>query len=444
MRGTVSVLLVLALGQFAGSATSAIRVKTDGNDANNGSTWALAKRTIQAAINVATIDPANREVWVKQGTYAERIILKSYVVLKGGYDGLDSTRTIQTSTINGQSRGTVVTVNNVSSAAAATIDGFIIMNGYARYGGGIACFSSTVTIINNEIGPNTAIYRGGGVYGCQSGITMTANNVTGNHAGTHGGGLFFQSCDASTPTTIDSNVFTSNIANTGGGIACGFVSSTTISRNTVEDNTAYCGGGIAPYWKCSASILNNAVYGNSASYGGGFYIYYSGPTVASCLIAKNTVTRAGGGVYIASYATPQILNDTIVENTAAYGGGISSLYRSTPRLVNTLIAYNEATSAGAAYKDATSTPNYSYCCYWANDTPQFYPIGSEPTVANHNFEGDPLFVDQPAENYRLTSGSPCRNTGDNSVVQVGWTDLDGWPRIWPVGGIVDIGCYEYH
>ena len=60
------------------------RVKTDGNDANNGSTWALAKRTVGNALAAAT---AGDQVWVAGGTFNECVVLHDGVSLFGGFYG---------------------------------------------------------------------------------------------------------------------------------------------------------------------------------------------------------------------------------------------------------------------------------------------------------------------------------------------------------------------
>jgi len=43
-----------------------IRVKPDGNDANSGGSWPLAKKTVSAAIAAAN---QNDEIWVAAGVY---------------------------------------------------------------------------------------------------------------------------------------------------------------------------------------------------------------------------------------------------------------------------------------------------------------------------------------------------------------------------------------
>lgn len=57
-----------------------IRVSTTGNDANDGSSWALAKKTIQAAINAAsTIGCA--DIWVAKGEFMLRKYISRFFVM---------------------------------------------------------------------------------------------------------------------------------------------------------------------------------------------------------------------------------------------------------------------------------------------------------------------------------------------------------------------------
>ena len=53
---------------------------------------------------------------------------------------------------------------------------------------------------------------------------------------------------------------------------------------------------------------------------------------------------------------------------------------------------------------------------------------------------DPMFVDAENGNFRLQSGSPAINMGDNALIPDVSVDLDGLPRS---SGPVDMGVYEY-
>ena len=53
---------------------------------------------------------------------------------------------------------------------------------------------------------------------------------------------------------------------------------------------------------------------------------------------------------------------------------------------------------------------------------------------------DPLFVNVASGDYHLAAGSPLIDAGDDTYVNTGDTDLDGYTRI--QGSHVDIGAYE--
>jgi hypothetical protein len=58
-----------------------------------------------------------------------------------------------------------------------------------------------------------------------------------------------------------------------------------------------------------------------------------------------------------------------------------------------------------------------------------------------NITNEPAFRDRLGGDLRLRPDSPCIDTGDDSVVQAGWLDLDGQPHI--LGNHVDMGAYEF-
>lgn len=259
MRTSVSATALLAVAVvvfFACSATRAavIYVSTEGDNSSDGLSWATAKRTVQAALNAAS---SGDEIWVASGIYRERITLKPDVALYGGFAGKETRRDernwiTNTTILDGEYAGTVVTIPT-ETTKTTRIDGFIIRNGRARYGGGIFCWDhSSPTITNNVITGNTATYDGGSIYCYFASPTISNNIIVANSAQWCGGGIF---CYNSSPT-ISNNTIASNVSSTyGGGIYCYFFSSPTICNNIVAFNSS----GIFRHLG-SPVLRNNCVY----------------------------------------------------------------------------------------------------------------------------------------------------------------------------------------
>jgi hypothetical protein len=68
------------------------------------------------------------------------------------------------------------------------------------------------------------------------------------------------------------------------------------------------------------------------------------------------------------------------------------------------------------------------------------------SAGSGDVHADPLFLDRPGGNYRLTLASPCVDDGSNAHVSYP-TDRDGATRIqdgrWAGTAVVDRGAYEY-
>ncbi len=116
-------------------------------------------------------------------------------------------------------------------------------------------------------------------------------------------------------------------------------------------------------------------------------------------------------------------------------------------------------SAAFGSSDLTMTD----CILWDGGDEISNNDGSTVTVTYTNVEGgfpgignidaDPLFIDPDNGDYRLSSGSPCIDAGDNTAVPEDiTTDLDGNPRFLDIPEtpdtgngtlpIVDMGAYE--
>jgi len=129
-------------------------VRPSGSDSSDGSSWSLAKRTVQAGI-----DASLREVWVAGGTYAENVTLRNRIELYGGFDGTETRRDERgldriPVVLDGGTKASVITV--LPAADHSIIDGFTIQHGRSVQGGGIACYAPSARISHNTIRLNVA------------------------------------------------------------------------------------------------------------------------------------------------------------------------------------------------------------------------------------------------------------------------------------------------
>jgi parallel beta-helix repeat protein len=437
IRASVCVVTGLALTLSSGASFAATVIYVNGatgGDGNDGSDSTLAKRTVQAALDAAV---AGDQVWVAAGTYMGCITLTDGVELYGGFAGSETELTqrdwvANRTVLDGNQGGSVVT-SPVGATATTRIDGFTIRNGKAAYGGGgIACSSSSPMITNNTITGNNASRAGGGIYSLYSSPIVDNNTITGNASSSMGGGIC---CAGSSAPRFTNNTITENTASsTGGGIYCdlscsAIITDNAIERNTVPSSSAYQSGGITCY-QASPTIVKNTIAGNTGSAISCFAS--SSPMIANNTLDGNT-GRYVGGIYC-GFSSATIANNTITCNR---GGGISCAYESSPTIVNTIVAFN---STGID-TDGSSAPTLRYNCVYANMTYNYSGM-SDPTGTNGNISADPKLpgVRYGDNDWHIQPDSPCVNAGDDSVVQPGWVDIDGQPRV--QGSHVDIGADE--
>ena len=180
-------------------------VSPSGNDANSGTSWDTAKKTIQAGINAAS---TNDTVLVANGTYVvtQQIEIKKSITVKSVY-GASST------IIDGNYPNTTNRVLYVFSGdPVAVVDGFTIQNGHqkdpspsgdpkyledawgGRANGGGVRIDYGGLIRNCIIKDNYATYSGGGVYYYHMPGYFDAGGIwnctiVNNTAGKQGGGV---------------------------------------------------------------------------------------------------------------------------------------------------------------------------------------------------------------------------------------------------------------
>ncbi len=217
--GLTALLSLFLVGVSCPLWAKVVYVSPNGNDLNNGLSWATAKRTVTGALQIAL---PNDQIWVRYGVYVERITLKNGVSLYGGFRG-DETSLSQRpafprpspdpyeTVLDGNQQGSVVTSPDTANRAYR-LDGFTIRNGKAQDGGGLylTASASYLTVENCTITGNSASQNGGGVYCSSSSPTLTNCTITNNSAG-RGGAIWTDSSN----TRVLNSVTAFNL---GGGI----------------------------------------------------------------------------------------------------------------------------------------------------------------------------------------------------------------------------------
>jgi len=371
---------VLLLAMMSSPAFAArYYVKTDGNDAAEGTSWTVALLTLTKA---ADRSASGDEVCVAQGTYkeAKEVTIISNVSFYGGFAGNETDlyqRNISAhpTVIDGEdSRRCVIN--------SGVLDGFHVTGGKSDIGGGIY---NDGTVTNCTVYQNIAIGSfsyGGGIY---NDGTVTNCALYQNTAFSVGGGIY--NYGGVTNCTVYQNS-----AVNGGGI----YNYDTVESCTVYQNNAYYGGGIYNY----GGVTNCTVYQNSAtgtySYGGGG-IYNDHGIVINCTVYQNSAKSNGGGIYNHFYNT--------VTNCISWGNQADDIYGSS-ELVR-------------------------FSCF------------REGTSGEGNIASDPMFINTLGDistwDFRLKPGSPCIDAGTSQYVPE--TDILGAPR--PQGAGFDMGAYEW-
>ena len=377
--------------------------------------------TIQDAINAA--NPGD-VVIVAPGTYHENINFNGKAIT------VESSSGSKVTIIDGGKVGPVATFSS-SESSKSVLKGFTLQNGSSTF--------------NSQ-------YDGGGVYISNASPTVSGNVIQNNAACNGGGGIAVEFSSARILNNLIKNNSQSGCSGGigGGGIAVGGAGSALLYGNRIINNSwGSSGGGITLFAAGTPTLENNIISGNSASgtQGGGIWIVNdSNARIVQNLFYGNTASQ-GGAIYLSmpsGSSGPVLVNNTIVggpgtaQGSAVWAGGFDSQ----------VLFYNNLliglTGQSAVYCDSTysTTPPV----FTNNDAYSPSGLGLEGTCASQegssgNISLDPLFVSAQKHNYRLQSGSPAINTGDNSAPDIPKKDLAGRPRI--VGGIIDMGAFEF-
>lgn len=417
-----SLLLTIVLSFSAEAATWYV----DGSVAGPGAgTRANPYKHIQSGIDRAA---AGDTVLVANNTYAENIVLKNDVDLRGG------------GTIDGDGAGPAIYAHDITTRTV--VQGFTLTNGYNVSGGGAYIDNSKLTFnFCTFIDNNAHNGAGGGLF---------IDNVS---------NVIFYQCD-----------FTDNTAKSAGGAIAASGSSTiklsicNFTNNNVNSFIAQghfgpaSGGAISITQYSTATIISCDFNGNHCTGDGGAISasMYSTLTLKKCELIDSWAKHDGGGVYIDG-SDFYDLNNVYWKNEAISGGGGVHVIGGSFQLINSTVYGNIGGHDGdGLYAGADGT--VTNCIFWAQTSEIYRELGHVVDVTNSAVQGgypggvaiiiaDPMFRDSASGNFRLLSTSPCIDAGLAAPAMIADEDIYGGTRI--VDGdddgaaIIDIGADEY-
>ena len=349
------------------SSTAAWYVATTGNDGSAGTSWATAKKTLQAAVDAA---PIGATVWVTNGSYST-----------GGRPAGDQNVTnvvaVERSLTLRSLNGPGVTKIVGSSGPVPLTNQFGVRGLYLGEGASLIGFTVTNGQAGGSPNPRFTTYGGGDLGGgifCESDSSVVSNCVVAGNAGMNGGGVSGGTLYSS--VLLGNTAWASSVANTNNMGNGGGAYYSRAYGCLVSSNTAYLQGAGLAYgfgvnstneWNTNSTLLTTVVSG-----GGGFMtaftncvIRFNRSTVGGgiaqgvaqdCSIVSNTVTKNGGG------AVQAVINGGVVSGNyaALYGGGTFASYN-----YNCLIQSNTAAEGGGCY--GTPLGNVSSNCVIADN-----------------------------------------------------------------------------
>ena len=197
--------------------------------------------------------------------------------------------------------------------------------------------------------------------------------------------------------------------------------------------------------------------------GGGIYCEQSSPTLKH-LIIKDNQASGGGGIFCINESSPYLQNVLITGNSADKGGGMMTMSNSNPVLVNVTITGNDAAQQGDGLICCGSQPfilnsiiTDSICCAGWSEKSTYVISHSNITQGylglvqyenlelfwlDGNIQGDPGFVDQSNQDFRLHDCSTGIDKGNIEFVWMGKT-IFSLSEDEYYGKAPDIGAFEF-
>jgi parallel beta-helix repeat protein len=290
-------------------------------------------------------------------------------------------------------------------SSSVTITYNTIFDNFAEWGGGILIINGTADIINNDVFGNSY----GGIGCSDADVTIESNAIVNNQAPTmtsSGTALYLSNCEA----IIRDNDIYNNIGLPGSyclRISNAHISS--IEGNMIINNE---GGGIWYHGDSSSVIHGNTLYDNDN--GSGIYCQ-SSITISENVIAKHKISSIsayplmGAGIAVQN-CSPLITSNTVAGNDVGPGEGSGiACENSNAHLMNNIVAFNDYDegmgTAGGIYSNSSSL-TIDCCDVYGNEDGDYNGMPDQ-TGMNGNISVDPYFCDPGNDDYSLQADSPC-------------------------------------
>ena len=335
-----------------------VYVKSGSN--GDGSSWKSAFGDVQQAVFAASTDGKKHQIWVAAGTYYGDTTLSSVVFLSdrismyGGFAGnetsLAARDTVKNPTVlDGMNKRRVITQScDFADSTAIVVDGFIIQNGNAEYGGG-AYLRKNAAVNNCILRNNTATYCGLAIYAYCAKIKNSIicnNNSSEAHRTVHLNNSEMDSCVVKNNTALYTSAINADLS--------------TVSNSIIDNNKNLYKSGGSPLYLNDQSKLTNCIITNNYGRNGGVYAY-NRCLVKNCSFSNN-ISTANSVIHIESnsriedskifdneginYEIVYIYNNSSMNRCEVYNNVVDNnhnivniLYSST--LYNSLIYGNE-------------------------------------------------------------------------------------------------------
>ena len=388
-------LLTLCTATLCASAANHYVSQATGNDSNDGTSWANAKKTIAKGFSACADGDT---LFVAAGTYNERVTVTTghFVSIMGGYDAATGMRDPETfvTIMDGSDLGKILIKSEKEPTVPVIYDGLTLQN---------AEYASS----------SSACYMRG---------NMTLNNciIRNCHSMSSGGAIYVETPTADAAKPLISNCIIELCSATGSGGAI-------YNKGGVIENCIIrgCTGNHAVVYNKTGIIRNTVIHNCAAQDGdwpntGG--VYNPGGTITNCTFANN---------YGAQYAG--LHSDNYVFNTVCWGNRAEEGFADPANYIAGSPSCNNIADQGFQAASFLSL----------NLDTDNEGVNGPHFMAPTNFVGLPKNAGEIAamQNADFSIGADSFLIDKAKASRAPGYDLRGTPR--PLGEGVDVGAYEY-